>query len=134
MRLLGRLSKLRRPNPTSFPTLPARVSSAAGSALLRVPSNLSPGQDAAAAGPAGAAAADATAAAQQQAQAQEERSMRAWQSVRHVNGVAVYAEEEGLDGEGGALMVSAIVRSSPQECFEVCGCVGAWVEAGACVV
>lgn len=45
--------------------------------------------------------------------------MRAWQSVRHVNGVAVYAEEEGLDGEGGALMVSAIVRSSPQECFEV---------------
>lgn len=47
------------------------------------------------------------------------RSQRTWQSVRHVNGVAVYAEEEGADGEGGALMVSAVVRSSPQECFEV---------------
>lgn len=60
-----------------------------------------------------------------------ERTLRTWQSVRHVNGVAVYAEEAGVDGEGGALMVSAVVRSSPQECFEVgascgarclCGC------------
>ncbi|KAI7837930.1 hypothetical protein COHA_008236 [Chlorella ohadii] len=48
-----------------------------------------------------------------------DRTLRTWQSVRHVNGVAVYAEEEGADGEGGALMVSAVVRSSPQECFEV---------------
>ncbi|PRW45250.1 ENHANCED DISEASE RESISTANCE 2 isoform X2 isoform B [Chlorella sorokiniana] len=48
-----------------------------------------------------------------------DRTLRTWQSVRHVNGVAVYAEEEGGDGEGGALMVSAVVRSSPQECFEV---------------
>ena len=50
-----------------------------------------------------------------------DRTLRTWQSVRHVNGVAVYAEEEGADGEGGALMVSAVVRSSPQECFEVRG-------------
>ena len=54
-----------------------------------------------------------------------ERTLRTWQSVRHVNGVAVYAEEEGVDGEGGALMVSAVVRSSPQECFEVGGSCGA---------
>ena len=47
--------------------------------------------------------------------------LRAWQSVRHVNGVAVYAEDEGADGAGGALMVSAVVRSSPSECFEVGG-------------
>lgn len=45
--------------------------------------------------------------------------LRQWQSVRHVNGVAVYAEEEDGDGDGGALMVSAVVRSSPQECFDV---------------
>lgn len=64
------------------------------------------------------AARAAAKAAAAQAQEDADRVLRAWQSVRHVNGVAVYAEEEGPDGDGGALMVSAIVRSSPQECFE----------------
>ncbi|KAI3426288.1 hypothetical protein D9Q98_008661 [Chlorella vulgaris] len=72
--------------------------------------------DASAAAPDGAAPA---AAAPSKPQEEAERVLRQWQSVRHVNGVAVYAEEEDGDGDGGALMVSAVVRSSPQECFDV---------------
>lgn len=33
------------------------------------------------------------------------RRSRAWASVLHVNGVAVYVEEQDADGEGGAIMV-----------------------------
>jgi hypothetical protein len=44
---------------------------------------------------------------------------RSWRSVHHENGVTVYAEEEGADGEGGAIMVSAVVRASPEETFKV---------------
>ena len=68
---------------------------------------------------AAAAAASSSSGARPGLQEDAERVLRQWQSVRHVNGVAVYAEEEGPDGDGGALMVSAVVRSSPQECFEV---------------
>jgi hypothetical protein len=47
---------------------------------------------------------------------------RKWASLRHVNGVAVYQEDEDPDGEGGALMVSAIVRSTPKAAFKVLLC------------
>ena len=46
---------------------------------------------------------------------------RSWRSVLHVNGVTVYAEEEGPDGEGGGVMVSAVVRASPEDTFKVGG-------------
>lgn len=46
-----------------------------------------------------------------------EHSGREWRSVRHVNGVAVYAEHEGPGGEGGAVMASSVVRAPPKECF-----------------
>ena len=42
---------------------------------------------------------------------------RSWQSVHHINGVAVYAEEEGDDGEGSAVMASVVVRAPPRSCF-----------------
>ncbi|KAK9836134.1 hypothetical protein WJX81_004188 [Elliptochloris bilobata] len=42
---------------------------------------------------------------------------RKWASFRHVNGVAVYQEAEGLEGQGGAIMVSAAVRSTPSAAF-----------------
>jgi hypothetical protein len=42
-----------------------------------------------------------------------------WASLRHVNGVSVYQEDEGPNGQGGAFMVSAIVRTSPQAVFKV---------------
>eukprot|EP00891_Asterochloris_glomerata_P006240 jgi/Astpho2/6240/fgenesh1_pg.00088_%23_51_t len=41
---------------------------------------------------------------------------RKWASLRHVNGVAVYQEEAGPHGEGGAFMISAVVRSTPRAC------------------
>jgi len=40
-------------------------------------------------------------------------SKRSWQSLYHVNGVAVYAEDEGEHGGGGAVMASVVVRASP---------------------
>ncbi len=40
---------------------------------------------------------------------------RSWASVLHINGVAVYVEERDARGEGGALMVSAVVRAPPEE-------------------
>ena len=43
---------------------------------------------------------------------------RNWQSVHHVNGVAVYAEEENEEGEGGAFMASVVVRAPPRACFQ----------------
>ncbi|KAL4433733.1 hypothetical protein ABPG75_000174 [Micractinium tetrahymenae] len=46
------------------------------------------------------------------------RRSRAWASVLHVNGVAVYVEEQDADGEGGAIMVSAIVRAPPTDVFK----------------
>ncbi|KAL4450695.1 hypothetical protein ABPG77_001051 [Micractinium sp. CCAP 211/92] len=46
------------------------------------------------------------------------RRSRAWASVLHVNGVAVYVEEQDADGEGGAIMVSAIVRAPPSDVFK----------------
>ena len=42
---------------------------------------------------------------------------RSWESIHHVNGVAVYAEEEGESGEGGAIMASVVVRAPPRVCF-----------------
>ncbi len=48
-----------------------------------------------------------------------ERSKRSWQSIYHVNGVAVYAEDEGDHGEGGAVMASVVVRAPPRACFQV---------------
>jgi hypothetical protein len=42
---------------------------------------------------------------------------RAWSSVLHINGVAVYSEEVDEDGEGGAIMVSAVVRAPPVDVF-----------------
>ncbi len=46
-------------------------------------------------------------------------SKRSWQSIYHVNGVAVYAEDEGEQGEGGAVMASVVVRAPPRACFQV---------------
>jgi hypothetical protein len=45
-------------------------------------------------------------------------SKRSWQSLYHVNGVAVYAEAEGEHGEGGAVMASVVVRAPPRVCFQ----------------
>ena len=44
---------------------------------------------------------------------------RRWANLRHVNGVAVYQEHAEQSGEGGAFMVSAVVRSTPKACFTV---------------
>lgn len=44
---------------------------------------------------------------------------RRWASLRHVNGVAVYQEHAEQSGEGGAFMVSAVVRATPKSCFQV---------------
>lgn len=44
---------------------------------------------------------------------------RRWANFRHVNGVAVYQEEDEQSGEQGAFMVSAVVRASPKACFQV---------------
>lgn len=44
---------------------------------------------------------------------------RRWANLRHVNGVAVYQEDAEQSGEGGAFMVSAVVRSTPKACFQV---------------
>ena len=41
-------------------------------------------------------------------------------SVQHVNGLSVYQEGRGLDGEQGAFMVSAVVSATPREVFLVC--------------
>jgi START domain len=49
----------------------------------------------------------------------DENSKRSWQSIYHVNGVAVYAEDEGEGGEGGAVMASVVVRAPPRACFQV---------------
>lgn len=46
------------------------------------------------------------------------RKSRSWASVLHINGVAVYVEEQDPDGEGGAVMVSAVVRSPPGDVFK----------------
>ncbi len=61
---------------------------------------------------------------------------RKWASIKHVNGVAVYLEEPGEDGTGGAVMASLVVRAPPNEVFEVrechvrgvCGWLGVGVE------
>ena len=42
-----------------------------------------------------------------------------WANLRHVNGVAVYQEHAEQSGEGGAFMVSAVVRATPKACFKV---------------
>jgi hypothetical protein len=43
---------------------------------------------------------------------------RGWSSVLHINGISVYAEEQDEDGEGGAIMVSAVVRAPPMDVFK----------------
>lgn len=43
---------------------------------------------------------------------------RSWRSLFHTNGVTVYEEEEGDDGEGGAFMVSCVVRATPKDTFK----------------
>ena len=45
------------------------------------------------------------------------RKIRAWASVLHINGISVYTEEQDENGEGGAVMVSAVVRAPPVDCF-----------------
>ena len=42
-----------------------------------------------------------------------------WANLRHVNGVAVYQEHAEQSGDGGAFMVSAVVRATPKACFKV---------------
>ncbi len=58
---------------------------------------------------------------QQSASSQQRQRRRAWSSVQHMNGVAVYAEESGVvdegEEEGGALMASTVVTGSPKACF-----------------
>jgi len=50
------------------------------------------------------------------------RKSRAWASVLHINGISVYVEEQDEVGEGGAVMVSAVVRAPPVDVFKVCKC------------
>jgi hypothetical protein len=45
------------------------------------------------------------------------RKIRAWASVMHINGISVYVEEQDDVGEGGAVMVSAVVRAPPVDVF-----------------
>jgi Protein ENHANCED DISEASE RESISTANCE 2, C-terminal/START domain len=45
------------------------------------------------------------------------RKIRAWASVMHINGISVYVEEQDEAGEGGAVMVSAVVRAPPVDVF-----------------
>ncbi|KAK9814451.1 hypothetical protein WJX72_006118 [[Myrmecia] bisecta] len=40
-----------------------------------------------------------------------------WASFRHVNGVAIFQENSNAEGEGGALMVSAVMRAPPATVF-----------------
>ena len=42
-----------------------------------------------------------------------------WASFRHVNGVAVFREDYDANGEGGAMMVSTIVRAAPKSVWKV---------------
>lgn len=44
---------------------------------------------------------------------------RKWSTLKHVNGVAVYMEESGEDGTGGAIMASLVVRAPPRDVFTV---------------
>lgn len=44
---------------------------------------------------------------------------RKWSTLKHVNGVAVYMEEAGDDGTGGAIMASLVVRAAPRDVFTV---------------
>jgi hypothetical protein len=46
------------------------------------------------------------------------RKIRAWASVMHINGISVYVEEQDEAGEGGAVMVSAVVRAPPVDVFK----------------
>jgi hypothetical protein len=46
------------------------------------------------------------------------RRSRAWASVLHINGISVYVEEQDEEGEGGAVMVSAVVRAPPADVFK----------------
>ncbi len=43
-------------------------------------------------------------------------------SVQHVNGLSVYQEGRGPNGEQGAFMVSAVVAATPREVFSVSLC------------
>ena len=43
-------------------------------------------------------------------------------SVQHVNGLSVYQEGRGPNGEQGAFMVSAVVSATPREVFSVSIC------------
>lgn len=51
------------------------------------------------------------------------------QSILHVNGCQVFLEDTDEEGEGGAIMVSAVVRAPPTDIFKqvpvgrVCVCV-----------
>lgn len=44
---------------------------------------------------------------------------RAWASVLHINGISVYVEEQDKTGDGGAIMVSAVVHAPPSDVFKV---------------
>lgn len=50
---------------------------------------------------------------------QNNKKHRSWASVLHINGVSVYLEEQDDDGDGGAVMVSAVVRAPPMDVFKV---------------
>jgi hypothetical protein len=52
------------------------------------------------------------------ASAAPRRKIRAWASVMHINGISVYVEEQDGAGEGGAVMVSAVVRAPPVDVFK----------------
>jgi hypothetical protein len=47
------------------------------------------------------------------------RRTRAWASVLHINGISVYVEEQDKTGDGGAIMVSAVVHAPPSDVFKV---------------
>ena len=44
-----------------------------------------------------------------------------WATHRHVNGVAVFREQAEDNGQGGAMMVSTVVRAAPEAVWKVRG-------------
>ena len=46
------------------------------------------------------------------------RRQRGWKSVLHINGISVYVEDYDEVGDGGAIMVSAVVRAPPKDVFK----------------
>ncbi|KAK9844890.1 hypothetical protein WJX74_008234 [Apatococcus lobatus] len=42
-----------------------------------------------------------------------------WASCRHINGVSIFEEKVGPEGQGGAFMVSSVIRAAPRDALKV---------------